>query len=63
MPPNSARKRGGGRAATGEAEETIELSDYMNRSSKVAQELERQATLDAAKFRQEAAGHDLRSRS
>jgi hypothetical protein len=43
-----------------EAEETTELSDYMNRSSKVAQELERQATLDAAKFRQEAAGHDLR---
>jgi hypothetical protein len=43
-----------------EAEETTELSDYMNRSSKVAQELERQATLDAAKFRQEAAGHDVR---
>jgi hypothetical protein len=44
----------------GEAEETAEIAEYRNRSAQVAHERERQAALDAAKFREESAGHERR---
>jgi hypothetical protein len=43
-----------------QAEETTELAEYRNRSAQVAHQRERQAALDAAKFREESAGHERR---